>query len=693
MRLSIVIPVYNSAVVLERLTTGISKAFEPMVTGPSTPGVKSGGGTDTIGNALINPKISEIEILLVDDGSTDDSYEVIRGLCDQDPRIRGFRLRKNFGQQNATLCGLRHATGDLIATMDDDLQHPVTALKDMIVQLLEENRDIVYGIYPYQGERIRTMGSALRDWLFNTQVGKPADIEISSFRVMRRSVRDRVAQTSYRFAYISALVLRETLNIGNCPVARQPRAAGRSGYTFMSLCGLYFKTWLYYGQKSIMPEALKSGPAYQLAAQTQSQEIRRAQGRLKRPKTLMLLGAGKLQVNAVKRAQALGYEVLAVDWDPGAPAKKVSDHAGLADVFDADACLKLAREHAVDGVMTTGTDQPVLTAAKVAQGLGLPSLISVDTALGATHKGVMKRTLEAHGIPMAPYKLWRPEDGLEGLEALMPGVVKPVDSQGQRGIFRVETPEEVALRFDEVLQFSRDERILVEKFIEGDEVTFSGWVRGGRLYPLALTDRVTFSEKERIGICTAHEFPTRHFESHGNEVLVLSERIVSAFGIQEGPVYIQYLLGKAQTVVNELACRIGGAYEDLWMPVLTGCDWLRWMIEGAMGVESDFGALERYDWGRVDHRLSAQLFFSEPGVVAGLSAAPTEACLDHGFHFEVGERIGGITNATQRAGYFLVTASDEAGLGRAVQEMYSRIRIDLEGLDRNAVMVRPRRKA
>jgi biotin carboxylase len=275
----------------------------------------------------------------------------------------------------------------------------------------------------------------------------------------------------------------------------------------------------------------------------------------------------------------------------------------------------------------------------------------------------------------------------------MPGVVKPVDSQGQRGIFRVETPEEVILRFDEVLQYSRDERILVEKFIEGDEVTFSGWVRDGRLYPLALTDRVTFSEKDRIGICTAHEFPTKHFDSHADEIMQLSEQIVSAFGIQDGPVYIQYLLGVNQTVVNELACRIGGAYEDIWMPVLTGCDWLRWMIESAMGVEPDFSALEGYDWKKIDHRLSAQLFFSEPGVVEGLSAAPTEACLDQGFHFEVGDRIGGISNATQRAGYFLVTAVDEAGLDRAVEEMFARIRIDLEGLDRNAVMVRPRLKA
>ncbi|SCZ79421.1 glycosyltransferase [Acidaminobacter hydrogenoformans] len=693
MRLSIVIPVYNSAAVLERLTDQISKTFEPMVTRPSTEKLMPSDNFDTIGITCINAEISDFEILLVDDGSTDNSYEVIRGLSDRDPRLRGFRLTKNFGQQNATLCGLRHATGDLIATMDDDMQHPASALKVMIEQLFAEDRDIVYGIYPYQGERIRTMGSSLRDWLFNTQIGKPSDIEISSFRVMRRSVRDRVAQTSYRFAYISALVLRETLNIGNCQVERQPRAAGRSGYTFASLCKLYLRTWLYYGRRSIVPERLKSGPAYKLAAQTRFPEILRTESRLSQPKLLMLLGAGKLQVNAVKRAQELGFEVLAVDWEPGAPAKKISEKAGLADVFDADACLKLAEAHSADGVMTTGTDQPVLTAAMVAQGLGLPSLISVDTALGATHKGVMKRTLEAHGIPTAPYKLWQPEDGLEDLKALMPGVVKPVDSQGQRGIFRVETPLEAAARFPEVLKYSRDERILVEKFIDGDEVTFSGWVRSGRLYPLALTDRVTFSEKERIGICTAHEFPTKHFDTHGDEVLALSERIVSAFGIQEGPVYIQFLLGKAQTVVNELACRIGGAYEEIWIPVVTGCDWLRWMIEGAMGVESDFSALETYDWKKVDKRLSAQLFFSEPGIVAGLSASPSENCLDYGFHFEVGDRIGGITNATQRAGYFLVTAKDEAGLGRAVQEMYSRIRIQMEGMDRNAVMVRPRREA
>ncbi|MZQ98024.1 MAG: glycosyltransferase [Acidaminobacter sp.] len=677
MRLSIVIPVYNSAPVLPRLTTEI---FGNLL--PAKDSELSADGSFTL------------ELLLVDDGSTDGSFEVIRALAARDARIRGFRLSKNYGQQNATLCGLRHATGDLIATMDDDLQHPAASLKDMIRQLLAENQDIVYGIYPYKGERIRTLGSSLRDWLFNTQIGKPENVEISSFRVMRRGLRDRIVETQYRFAYISALVIKETLMIGNHPVERQPRAAGRSGYTFASLCALYFRTWLYYGRRSLMPEGLKRRAAYALVEETPV--IVQSEGSDLRPesrrcsKKLMLLGAGKLQVNAVKRAQELGYGVVAVDWEPSAPAKKISDEEGLADVFDTDACLELARKFSADGVMTTGTDQPVLTAAKVAREMGLPSLISVNTALGATHKGVMKRRLDTCGIPTAPYTLWHPSDGLEVLEALMPGVVKPVDSQGQRGIFRVNSPEEAAARFEEVLRYSRDERILVEKFISGDEVTFSGWVRDGKLYPLALTDRVTFAEQERIGICVAHEFPTKHFETHADEVLALSKRIVEAFDIFNGPVYIQYLLGET-TVVNELACRIGGAYEDIWMPELTGCDWLRWMIEGALGETSNFSALEAYDWKKVGRRLSAQLFFSEPGTVRRLSAQPTAACLDYGFHYEEGQTIGGIANATQRAGYFVVTSEDEAGLDAAVADMFARMSIEMEGAEGNALLVRKRR--
>jgi len=677
MRLSIVIPVYNSASVLPRLTSEIFNKLSP----PKDSKASADGSLT-------------LELLLVDDGSTDGSFEVIKALAAADPRIRGFRLSKNFGQQNATLCGLRHAKGDLIATMDDDLQHPAASLSDMIGQLLSENQDIVYGIYPYRGEWIRTLGSSLRDWLFNTQIGKPENIEISSFRVMRRALRDRIVETRYRFAYISALVLRETLMIGNCQVERQPRAAGRSGYTFASLCALYFRTWLYYGRRSLMPEGLKGGTAYTVVEETQVleqvPECGDISGEPNGKKKLMLLGAGKLQLNAVKRAQELGFGVVAVDWEPSAPAKKIADEEGLADVFNADACLELARKFSVDGVMTTGTDQPVLTAAKVAREMGLPSLISADTALGATHKGVMKRRLDACGIPTAPYTLWHLTDGLEVLETLMPGVVKPVDSQGQRGIFRVTSPDEVLERFDEVLRYSRDERILVEKFVSGDEVTFSGWVREGKLYPLALTDRVTFAERERIGICVAHEFPTKHFETHADEVLMLSERIVKAFEIVNGPVYIQYLLGET-TVVNELACRIGGAYEDIWMPEVTGCDWLRWMVEGALGVQSDFSALEVYDWKKARRRLSAQLFFSEPGTIRKLSAHPTAACLDYGFHYEEGQTIGAISNATQRAGYFVVTAEDEAGLDAAVADMFDRMSIEMEGEEGNAVLVRKRR--
>lgn len=696
MRLSIVIPVYNAAAQLDRLIGEILKTLGM----PSERPYKTMNATNTLNaintsDALDAPE--DLEIILVDDGSTDDSFALISEFAASDQRIRGIRLSRNFGQQHATLCGLRYASGDFIVTLDDDQQHPVEAITAMLSKM-NEGYDIVYGIYPYSGERVRTLGSQLRDWLFTHQIGKPREIEISSFRVMTRALCASICSSNYRFPYISALVLRNTKNIGNLNVQRRPRAAGHSGYTFWSLCRLYWRTWLYYGMSSPLCEHFKIGRAYKVAEQTHTQETPglktfadvttpfqatfKRETDFNRPKLLMLLGAGRLQINAVRRAQELGYQVLAVDYDPTAPAKKVSDYEALADVFDFEACLEVAEQFRVDGVMTTGTDQPVLTAARIAKALNLPSLISIETALGATHKAVMKDKLKSAGIPTAAYGLWRMGDSVENLETLMPGVVKPVDSQGQRGIFYLEHGKDLEKFAPEVFSHTKSDQILVERYIEGDEVTFSGWVRAGVLYPLTLTDRVTFSEKRKLGICTAHEMPSRNFKSHSEEILNLSKRIVETFEIENGPIYIQYLLGE-KTVVNELACRIGGAYEDEWMPVVTGCDWLRWMIDSAMGQTSDFSGLALHDWNRIPLKLSAQLFFSEPGQIRELRGSRSEACLSYGFNFEPGQCIPETSNATQRAGYFVVTAKTEAALDSAVQEMYARIGIAL--VDREKV--------
>jgi len=382
---------------------------------------------------------------------------------------------------------------------------------------------------------------------------------------------------------------------------------------------------------------------------------------------LLILGGGSCQVNAIKQAKALGHTVIVSDYYPDAPGKKFSDYSELVSTFDIEGNIRIAKQYAVDGVMTSGTDQPVYTAAMVACQLGLPSFINPPTARAVTNKRDMKLIFTKEGIPTVNYRLLKEgfsDQELTGIS--FPVVVKPLDSQGQRGVYKLDSLEEVRDKFADVLCFSREEEILIEEFYPSDEITVSGWVENGRAYLLTITDRLTYENDHHIGICTAHYFPSHYLKNHYSEIKAISEQIVTAFNIQNGPIYFQLLIGEDGIKVNEITCRIGGAYEDLFIPVITGVNIMKMMIDTVLGIELETDHLKTYHLLNNKNRLTVQLFFARAGKIRKMTP-PAEikklpGVIDMGYNFKEGDRIGEIKNATERAGFLIVREEDQKSL-------------------------------
>src|SRR6056297_4270373 len=257
---------------------------------------------------------------------------------------------------------------------------------------------------------------------------------------------------------------------------------------------------------------------------------------------LLIVGGGQGQLRAIRRAQQAGIRTVVSDMNPDAPGAAIADAFARADTFDLDATADAARRHGADGIATLGTDQPVLTVTRAAEQLGLPHSLSVEQALALTNKRYMKRWLDECGLPHSPYRIVGPGVQLEELEGLRPPLVlKPVDSQGQRGVVRLESAAQVVEYLPESLSYSREGYAVVEEFYPGQEITFSGWVRDGRMYPLTITDRLTKPFYPHIGVCIAHTYPSRCFAEHGAKIVDISRRIVEGFGIRQGPLYFQML--------------------------------------------------------------------------------------------------------------------------------------------------------
>lgn len=185
-------------------------------------------------------KNRDYEIILVCDYSPDNVWEEIKKLKDKYETVHGILFSKNFGQHAATLAGFRHATGDIIVTMDDDGQSDPDAISRMIDKL-HEGYDVVYAKYPvYEKTPFRIFGSWLNRKMAEILTGKPVGIQGNSFCVIRRFVKDEMIRYTNAFPYLGGLVFRVTSNIAEVEVEHRGRKEGRSNYTF----GKLIKLWI-----------------------------------------------------------------------------------------------------------------------------------------------------------------------------------------------------------------------------------------------------------------------------------------------------------------------------------------------------------------------------------------------------------------------------------------------------------------
>lgn len=180
------------------------------------------------------------EIVLVNDASPDDTFEVIRTLCAGRRDICGVNLAKNFGQHAALMAGFRHARGDVVVCLDDDGQTPAGEVGKLLARL-EEGYDVVYARYVHkQHSLFRNFGSRINDQMTRIMLGKPKELYISSYFVMKKFVAQELIRYENPFPYVIGLVLRTTKKIANVEVTHREREIGTSGYTLGKLLGLWF---------------------------------------------------------------------------------------------------------------------------------------------------------------------------------------------------------------------------------------------------------------------------------------------------------------------------------------------------------------------------------------------------------------------------------------------------------------------
>ncbi len=175
------------------------------------------------------------EILLINDGSQDDSWTVIRDLSNKYRWVQGINLMRNYGQHNALLAGIRQARGEIIVTLDDDLQNPPEEIPRLLARLAE-GYDVVYGT-PQQEQHgfWRDKASQITKFALQSAMGAETARKVSAFRVFKTQVRAAFQDYSGPFVSIDVLLTWGTTRFASVPVRHDPRQAGESNYTFRKL--------------------------------------------------------------------------------------------------------------------------------------------------------------------------------------------------------------------------------------------------------------------------------------------------------------------------------------------------------------------------------------------------------------------------------------------------------------------------
>ena len=227
-KLSIVIPVYNSEKTIEEVFNEIEIAV-----------------------SKLNSKY-DLEIILVNDYSKDNSLQVCKNICRHKPFVKLISFSKNFGQHNALMAGIKIASGDYIISMDDDLQTPPTEMHKLIDELENNNHDVVFAKYKTENKSIfRVFGSFVNDLMANALAEKPKNITINSYFIMKRYIANEIIKYDHAYPYIIGLIFRVTQNVGNILIEHRDRKIGKTNYTLKKLLQLWFNGFTNFSVKPL----------------------------------------------------------------------------------------------------------------------------------------------------------------------------------------------------------------------------------------------------------------------------------------------------------------------------------------------------------------------------------------------------------------------------------------------------------
>ena len=397
----------------------------------------------------------------------------------------------------------------------------------------------------------------------------------------------------------------------------------------------------------------------------------------------IVLGGTNPHVTLINKLKARGYYTVLVDYLPNPPASKVADEHIQESTLDKEVVAKIVKEQNAVIVITTNIDQANVTACYAAEQNGLKPPYSYETALNVTDKSRMKKIMQENDIPTSKYIIAESLEDAIKAGVKYPSVVKPADSNGSRGVHRVDNEGELRHYFPAAQEASGNKKVVVEGYVTGVEVSFYYYIQDGTAHFIDGYQRFNFKTKnEDVIQSTGVVFPAGVSEDAYREMHRITNKIAKAFQLDNTPLFVQAIVDGDKAYVLEFAPRIGGGLSYRVMERDCQFDLIEAAIDSFEGKRVEINSV----W---PDYYSGILNIYSPGItmgeIVGVEDILAKDIASEFYQYRLeGAEISPDMSSGSRAGAFLIHADSIEGIRKKV--LYINENIEVYDINGNKAM-------
>lgn len=343
-------------------------------------------------------------------------------------------------------------------------------------------------------------------------------------------------------------------------------------------------------------------------------------------KKLLILGGSAYMTESVLKAKSMGIYTIVTDWHEidRSPAKRAADEYWMVSLADTEQMVKMIKEHHVDGVFANYTDLFLPYYVNICESAGLPCLANMEQIRTITNKDLSKRMCIDHGISVSKRYQISSVDDIDNLtDITFPVLTKPVDNSGQHGIYVCTKKEDLKKLYQESLQFSVSNNVIIEEYVQGDYTVMFFTIQNGHVTLATMSDKPVYGnfENNLPKMPMGYFLPSQYVELCEEKMVSKVQSFVTDLGLRQGVIGIEGVVKDNDIFVFEMQFRLGGMHHHDFVRKENGMDILEMLLRFALTGKFEGWDAAVCDNAKFKHHYCSLNILIEPDTIAKIENA------------------------------------------------------------------------